>query len=76
MKRIHWLDCLYSTAFSILRSVHLHCGTLAGIAPDTAGLRALLTLQGVFDDVPGITEELFDALTELRAWAAYFSADR
>lgn len=37
---------------------------------------AFLTLQGVYDDVPGITEELYDALTELRAWAAYFSADR
>jgi hypothetical protein len=33
-------------------------------------------LQGVFDDVPGLTQELSDQLTELRAWAAYFSADR
>lgn len=33
-------------------------------------------MQGLFEDVPGITPALYDELTELRAWAAYFSADR
>ena len=35
-----------------------------------------LPLQGSFDEVPGITEELYNQLAELRAWMAYFYADR
>lgn len=35
-----------------------------------------LPLQGSFDEVPGITEELYNQLTELRAWMAYCYADR
>ena len=44
--------------------------------PMAADLRAVHALQGIFDDIPGITEELYDALSELRAWAAYFAADK
>ena len=35
-----------------------------------------LLLQGSFDGVPGITEELYTQLTELRSWMAYYYADR
>ena len=35
-----------------------------------------LPLQGSFDEVPGITGELHSQLTELRAWMAYYHADR
>ena len=36
----------------------------------------VLPLQGSFDEVPGLTEELYSQLAELRAWMAYCYADR